>query len=213
MNINVSSINKNNPKIIRISVANFVADINWKIVGIINKKRLRLWMKNIWLIWWWALLLDKEPIQELWWFDFENNDARFKISSNRLNEILDIFSQDNPHIYEKDIGRELIEELSEEMFLDMKEPVLSKDDCLEFQANFIGTTYSEWLWSYIKRKVVTKYIWHLFSLDWPSEVIEKMKQNKIIYFLNECDFNKKMSHDWLNLWPNLFTVKKFLEDR
>jgi len=202
---------KENNEIVRISVANLVSDINWRIVGIVNKKRLKLGMRNIWLIGWWATLFNKALIEELGGFDFEKDDVRFKINSSALDQMIHIFSQENSFLYERAIYRELIEELSKELIWNMTEPILSENECYEFAPSFIGTVYSEWYWSSVKRKIITKYIWHIFSLNCPAHIIEKLEQHEIVYFLDEQDFKREETHDWFVLWPNVVTVKDFLE--
>ncbi|EKD66589.1 MAG: hypothetical protein ACD_49C00029G0017 [uncultured bacterium (gcode 4)] len=202
---------KKNNKIIRISVANLASDINWRIVGIVNKKRLNLWMKKISFIWWSAILFNKKIIEELGGFDFDENNTKFKISADMLEHIIQIFSKANSFLYERAILRELIEELSNELIWNMTEPILSENECYEFNSKFIGTVYSEWYWSSIKRKILTKYIWHIFSLNCPAHIIQKLEQHEIIYFLDEQDFERKKTHDWFSLWSNIMTIKEFLD--
>lgn len=204
---------KENNEIIRISVANLVSDINWKIVGIVNKKRLKLWMKNIWLIGWGATLFNKILIEELGGFDFEKDDVRFKISASILDQMIHIFSQENSFLYERAIYRELREELSKEMIWNMTEPILTEEECYEFTPKFIGTVYSEGYWSSVKRKILTKYIWHIFSLNCPAHIIEKLEQHEIVYFLDETDFSREETSDWFSLWPNVLVVKEFLDNK
>lgn len=200
---------KENNEIIRISVANLVFDINWKIVGIVNKKRLNLWMKKISFIWWSAILFNKALIEELGGFDFDENNTKFKIEIDKLDQIIHMFSQENSFLYERAIYRELKEELSKEMIWNMAEPILSEEECYEFAPEFIGTVYSEWYWSSVKREILTKYIWHMFSLKWPAHIVEKMEKHEIVYFLDEQDFERKETGDWFILWSNVITVKEF----
>lgn len=203
--------NNESNEIIRISVANLVALINWRIVGIVNKKRFNLWMKNIWLIGGWAALFNRILVEDLGGFDFEKEDVRFKIDSEMFEHVVRIFTQANYFLYERAILRELIEELSKELIWNMTEPILSRDECYEFTPEFIGTVYSEGYWSSEKREILTKYIWHLFSLKCPDHIIQKLIQHEIIYFLDKEDFEREETHDWFSLWPNIFTVKEFLE--
>ncbi|MCK9272397.1 hypothetical protein M0P65_02515 [Candidatus Gracilibacteria bacterium] len=198
-------------EIIRISVANLVSDINGRIVGIVNKKRLKLGMRNIGLIGGGATLFDKKFVEELGGFDFEKNDVRFKIPAKSLDQMIHIFSQENSFLYERAIYRELIEELSRELIGNMTEPILSENECYEFTPKFIGTVYEQGYGSSVKREIITKYIWHIFSLNGPAHIVQKLEKHEIVYFLSEQDFEREETYDGFVLGPNVVTVKDFLD--
>lgn len=206
-----------NEEIIRISVANLISDINGKIVWIVNKKWLKFWKKNISLVWWWAELFDKKFIENQWGFDFEWSDVRFKIPRNKLEEMLNLFSKYNPSIFEMDVKREVKEELWEEIIWDMIEPILSENECNLLNVQYRWVIYKEWFWNSEKRAVVTKYIMHLYSLEWPTQVLEKIFSNSVIHIIEQEDVLCWITKDGYKLWDNIieaynFNMKKSLNN-
>jgi hypothetical protein len=117
-------------------------------------------------------------------FDFEENDARFKIPLDKIENFIDKETGYTKFLCEEDVMREVREELSKELVSDQIKPVLEKEQIEKFRPSYEGTylLYEGESLDTIQRGTNLRVI-NVFSLDGPEDIIEEMRSSSVIYLI------------------------------
>lgn len=183
--------------LIRIAVSNVVGMFKDRMFWILSKSKANDWIHKLWLVGGGALLYeDQQSLKNLWAFDFEGNDARFKIPLDKLENFIDKETWYTKFLCEEDVMREVREELWKELVSDQEKPVLEKDQIEMFRPSYIGNylLYEGESLDSIQRWTNFRII-NVFSLVWPEEIIEEMKSSSVIYLIT-----KKKIQNWYAVW-------------
>jgi len=190
----ISTVDQNSETpLIRIAVSNVVWMINDRMYWILSKSKSSDGINKLWLIWGGALLYeDQQSLRELWAFDFENNDARFKIPLDHLEKFIDKETGYPKFLCEEDVMREVREELGKELISNQISPVLEKESIEMLRPSYMGN-YLLYEWESlesIKRWTNFRVI-NVFSLAWPEAVMEEIKSSSVIHLIT-----KKKLQNW-----------------
>ncbi|MDD2486897.1 MAG: hypothetical protein PHS92_00805 [Candidatus Gracilibacteria bacterium] len=199
-----------NTEIIRISVSNLVSDINGKLIGIINKEGLKRGQKNVSLAGGKALLFNRKIIESLGGFDFEKDEACFRIAEEKSSEAISLFTVRDPSLYEIDVNRELKQEFAEEIIGNMSEPILSPDECDQLTTDYRGVSFYDGYGMTEAREIITKYVWHLFSLNGPDPIMKKLQANKMVHIIENEDLLIGKTSDGFRIAQNTYNAKALL---
>ncbi|EKE28221.1 MAG: hypothetical protein ACD_3C00086G0065 [uncultured bacterium (gcode 4)] len=200
-----------NEGIVRVSISNLISDIRWEVVSIINKRSLNLWKRRLSSIGWSAELYDKEFFLNLWAFDFEKNDSKFKIPVENVQSVLELIRPKIPDFIESWPDRELREELSEEILTWFQEtPILTDDEVSKLTTFYTWTMFDSGYWMSKTRPILSLYIWRYFSLNWNKEILKKIFKSNIIHkiSLKECEVGKTTK--WIYIWSNVIAASDLI---
>lgn len=194
--ITIADQNSETP-FIRIAVSNVVWMINDKMFWILSKSKSIEWINKLWLIWGGALLYqDQQSLRDLWAFDFEWMDARFKIPLANFEDFVDKETGYPKFLCEEDVMREVREELGKELVSDQIKPVLEKEKIEMLRPSYMGNCliYEGESLDTIKRWTNFRIV-NVFSLTWPEEVVKEIKASSVIYRIT-----KKKLFNWYAVW-------------
>lgn len=194
----ISTVDQNSETpFIRIAVSNIVWMINDKMFWILSKSKSIEGINKLGLIWGGALLFeDKQSLRDLWAFDFEWMDARFKIPLANFEDFIDKETGYPKFLCEEDVMREVREELGKELVSGQVKPVLEKEKIEMLRPSYMGNCliYEGESLDTIKRWSNFRIV-NIFSLDWPEEIIEEIKSSSVIYLIT-----KKKLLNWYAVW-------------
>lgn len=184
----ISKVDQNSETpFIRIAVSNVVWMINDKMFWILSKSKSIEWINKLGLIWGGALLFhDQQSLRDLWAFDFEGMDARFKIPLANFEDFIDKETGYPKFLCEEDVMREVREELGKELVSNQIKPVLEKEKIEMLRPSYMGNCliYEGESLDSIKRGTNFRIV-NVFSLDWPEEIIEEIKSSSVIYLITK----------------------------
>ncbi|MBS8121501.1 hypothetical protein [Candidatus Vampirococcus lugosii] len=169
---------------VRISISNFVRNIQGKLFGILNKNDYEnKGKKVITSIGGGAEIYNIDYLLNLGCKDFfvnENGfyDARFFIREENIQQILDILICENILLYEFSVLRELNEELCFEKIENQKDSILKFYDLIGTEEFYKGTILGK---GYSNRipGVITYYIWNYFDIILDNK-LSKSTINKLL---------------------------------
>lgn len=197
---------------VRISISNFVRNIQWKLFGILNKNDYEnKWKKVITSIGWWAEIYNIDYLLNLGCKDFFVNenwfyDARFFIREENIQQILDILICENILLYEFSVLRELNEELCFEKIENQKDSILKFYDLIWTEEFYKWTILWKWYSNRIPW-VITYYIWNYFDIILDNKLskstINKLLNSPNSFLLTKEEVLSWYSKEWIPIAKNI----------
>lgn len=194
--ITIADQNSETP-LVRIAVSNVVWMINDKMFWILSKSTSANGLNELWLIWGGAFLYeDKQSLRDLWAFDFEGMDARFKIPLDKLESFIDKETGYAKFLCEEDVMREVREELGKELISDQIEPILTDNQLTTLRPSYMGSCliYEGDSLDSIKRGTIFRVL-NVFSLTCPEDIIKEIQSSSVISLIT-----KKKLENWYATW-------------
>lgn len=208
------------PSTVRISVALLIPMINTEYIGIYDKNSLyKKGIGKIATLGGAALLHDREYcVKTFDAFDFEKNDARFKIPGEKANAVMESFRYLNTDLFETSPFREVYEELIDEApglnrllsgGNENGHPYLDKTDLDKVQFEYLGRI--EEVPPIVEQTdLITCRILHNFRMIAPVDVERKILGQPCIRQLSVSEINNLMTHDGITIKDNLHLIEHLL---
>ena len=175
--------------LVRVAVSNVVWKTNGELIGILSRSRANDRSNKVWLMWGWAKLYwgEQTYLKTLWAFEFEWDDARFKLPLDQLAKLRD--EEGNLMIlHEQDVVRELLEELCKELIWWITSPILTREQLVKLRSQFkkMVVLAEKDEQGNIKRGTNYRII-NVFDLEGNPAVVSHMKTSPAIYSFTEED--------------------------
>ncbi|MEI6426725.1 MAG: hypothetical protein WCO66_05270 [Candidatus Absconditabacteria bacterium] len=207
----ISTVDRNSETpLIRIAVSNVVGMFNDRMLGILSKSKTIDGTHRLGLVGGGAFLYeDQKSLRELGAFDFEGNDARFKIPLANLENFIDKETGYPKFLCEEDVMREVREELAKELVFDQTKPVVDKDKVELLRPSYMGNylLYEGESLDSIQRGTNFRLI-NVFSLTGPEELIEEIKSSSVIYLITK----KKLLNGYATGTAGNVELKAFIKE-
>lgn len=206
---------------LRVSISLLVPLINSTYVGIFDKKNLLSRNeKQITALGGVSLIRKKSFLMKQYGaFDFEGDDARFKVPIDNIEDMLEHFRNLHSDLFETDPRRELVEELSRDgKILDAilsgnrTYPILDESWLRTAEFEYLGR-YEETSESRVDGKTPTFRIMHNFRLVVSAIVQKKICDQPFIKPLTLLEIQKRMTTDGILIKDNIIDITELIPKR